>query len=305
MNDYRHSTGTFIGRGAVEIFFQSWTVPNPRTIIVITHGMGEHSGRYGHIIQKFKGKNVSFYALDLRGHGKSAGKRAYVNSFMDYIYDLKILVDFIRHENNHTPLVLLGHSLGGVIVLKYCLTYPEDFSAIILSSPLVKLGVKVPGWKEALARYASRFIPRLSLHSGVFPEHLTHDSRVIDAVENDPLYFTSCTARLYIELQTATREISSRANEITAPSLIIHGGDDRISAPAGSREIFEEIGSKNKELHIFQDLLHETMNETVKDREKVLEFIELWMMKLKEKKTGGRKTAEPAKKKINPKKKIR
>ena len=91
MKDYIYNSGTFIGKKAVEIFFQSWCVKQPKAIVVIAHGFGEHSGRYSNLIEKLKGKKISLYSIDLRGHGNSGGQRGHVIDFMDYIFVFYII----------------------------------------------------------------------------------------------------------------------------------------------------------------------------------------------------------------------
>jgi len=91
MDSYSHDSGTYTGKGGVEIFFQKWVVRKARAVLILVHGIGEHSGRYGNLLKSLSGKNISVFALDHRGHGRSEGKRGHVDSFMDYIYDLKLL----------------------------------------------------------------------------------------------------------------------------------------------------------------------------------------------------------------------
>ena len=96
MESYRHDTGSFTGKGGVEIFFQKWLVEKARAVLIIAHGLGEHSGRYGNLLNSLTGKKISVFAIDHRGHGKSDGKRGHIDSFMDFVYDLKLFVDFIK-----------------------------------------------------------------------------------------------------------------------------------------------------------------------------------------------------------------
>ena len=276
---YRHNSGTFVGRGGCEIFFQSWSAQSTRGAIVLVHGVGEHSGRYGNIIGRLDGKKISVYAHDHRGHGKSGGKRGHIDSIEDYIYDLKTFVDYIRDQNKKIPMVLFGHSMGGLIALKYALTYPEDMDALVLSSPGLVPSFRVPAWKSALGRLLSRLMPDLQMRSGIDPGHVSRDEKVVRAYVEDPMVHDLVTARWFTEITSTAGECMERAGELTMPLLVFHGKDDKIVDFSGSVRVFENFRSKNKELRMFDGLYHETMNEPETDRKKVLDYVERWLMK--------------------------
>ena len=280
MKEYKHSTGTFIGKGGTEIFFQSWTVPSPRGVVVIAHGLGEHSGRYGNLIELMKGKGISFYALDHRGHGRSGGRRGHVDSWMDFIYDLKLYVNFVKDDNKKTPMILLGHSMGGLIACNYALTYPDDIDALILSSGAFIFAVKLPAWKESLARSLSKYMPTLAMSNGLNPADLSHDRETVVSYMSDPLVHDRATARLYTEFLTASQECLARAKELRIPMLVFHGRSDRIVDYKGSERIYESAPTarKDKSLYVFPNLFHETMNEAEKDRERVLDIVSRWIV---------------------------
>ncbi len=295
MKEYRHNTGTFIGKGGIEIFFQSWTTPNPRGVVVIAHGLGEHSGRYENLIKLMSGKGVSFYALDHRGHGRSGGRKGHVDSWMDFIYDLKLYVNFVKDDNRKIPMILLGHSMGGLIACKYALTYPDDMDALILSSGAFIFAVKLPAWKESLARSISKYVPTLAMSNGLNPADLSHERETVVTYMSDPLVHDKATARLYTEFLNASQDCLARAKELTMPMLVFHGRSDKIVDYKGSERIFETASTarRDKSLYIFPNLFHETMNEAEGDRNRVLDIVSRWIM---EKIRGAAKRA-PAKRK--------
>lgn len=312
MGEYRHTTGAFIGDGGVEIFFQSWTVERPKAVVVIAHGLGEHSGRYRNIIQKMKGKGFSFFALDHRGFGKSGGSRGQLDSFIEFTNDLKHFVNLIRAENRNTPLFMLGHSMGGVIALKYALTFPEDVAFLVLSAPALILAVALPAWKRGVGKLFSKYLPKFAMASGLNPEEISHDAEVVRNYREDPLVHDRATVRLYTEFMDAAEECLRRAAEIRMPLLLIHGTGDRLVSYKGTEEVFRRTFSRDKEICLFEGLFHETMNEAERDRAKVLDSISRWMMarlaarkgaagvKPKAKKAAqakAKKKATPAKKK--------
>jgi acylglycerol lipase len=290
---YSHNTGTFIGKGGTEIFFQNWCVDSPRGVLVIAHGVGEHSGRYDHIVDELKGKRISVYALDQRGHGRSGGKRGHVDSFMDYVDDLKLFIDIIQEENNSIPLVLLGHSMGGVVACKYALAHSEDLSGLILSSPGLSPSQEVPGWKKTLVMFLSSYLPRTGFPVGIDPKLLSHDPDVVEAYENDRFVHSQITAKWATEFTKNGQECLNRALELRMPILALHGKDDMIVDYRATEKIYHNASSLNKELYLFKGLYHETMNEI--EYKKVIQIISRWIIKI----FGAKKTSKLAKRKTH------
>jgi len=315
MQNYKNNTGTFIGKGGIEIFFQSWVVDKPKAVLVISHGQAEHSGRYTHILDELKGKGISVYALDHRGHGRSGGKRGHVDAWMDYIYDLKLFLNFVKEDNDDLPVILMGHSMGGLIALKFVLTYPDDIDALILSSAMLTLAAKVPAWKSTLGPIVSKYLPRLSMPTGLDVNLISHDKNEVSKYLNDPMIHGVASARWLTEYVVTRDECYSRASEIKIPTLIFHGTDDGIVDYRGSERIFEAIQTpkKDKALHIFTGLFHETMNELEKDRTKVLHIVARWIAERASKrkraaaanKAKSFKPKKPAPKKTSVKKPVK
>ena len=279
MKNYKHKTGTFKGKSDTELFFQEWTVPSPKVILVVVHGLGEHSGRYDNLLDAVSGNKISVYACDNRGFGRSAGKKGCVSSFMDYINDQKIFIDMIKSANPKTPVLMLGHSLGGVIAFKYALEYGLSVSGVILSSPAFVFTGKVAGWKKAMAKLLSALKPDFSLSTGSDFTGISHDPEYIESCKNDPLLHNMVSARFYTEFTKTSFECMSRAFEFNLPVLIFHGNADPIIDYKGSETVFERISSHDKEIHIFDGLYHKTMNETPEERQKVFAVIVSWVKK--------------------------
>lgn len=279
MESYSHDTGSFTGKGGIEIFFQKWLVDKARAVLVIAHGLGEHSGRYGNLLQSLAGKKISVFAIDHRGHGKSDGKRGHIDSFMDYVYDLKLFVEFIKEENRGLPIILFGHSMGGVIAARYSMTYPDDVSLIVMSSPGLATTVKVPEWKIGIASFFSPRIGSLTFPNGLNAQDLSHDREAVSAYENDPLVHNRISARWTMEFMRATEECMANAKNIRKPILLLHGKSDNIADCKATEEFYNSVSSSNKTLNLYEGLYHETMNETTEEREKVLRDITGWIIK--------------------------
>jgi alpha-beta hydrolase superfamily lysophospholipase len=280
MIKYQQISGTFIGKGGVELYFQKWTKKKPSGVLVIIHGVGEHSGRYQNIIHELEKKNISIYSFDLRGHGRSGGKRGHIESFMEYIEDIRIFIKVIRGEHEKLPIVMLGHSMGGLIALKYLLENQKDLRGLILSSPYLKLAVKVPGWKTFLGRLLSGILPGLSMPTGLDPLALSSDREVCETYANDPLVHSLVTARWFTETTAAREECMGRGSELNIPALIFHGKEDKIVDCRGTEEFYKNCDPKHCTLHLFDGLKHETMNETEPERKKVLKTVSDWIEKM-------------------------
>ncbi|HOV09719.1 MAG TPA: lysophospholipase, partial [Spirochaetota bacterium] len=276
---YKHETGSFTGKGGVEIFFQKWLVDKAKAILVLVHGLGEHSGRYSNLLNSLAGKNISIVAIDHRGHGKSGGKRGHIDSFMDYVYDLKLFMEFIKEENRGLPVVLFGHSMGGVIAAKYALTYPDDFSMLVLSSSGFAPSAEIPQWKKSLAEFLSSKVGALTMSNGLNTADLSHDKEVVVAYENDPLVHDRVSARWFVEFMKAAGECMANARNIKKPLLVFHGKSDNIADYKASEEFYNSATSSNKQLFIYDGLFHETMNETEAERNKVLKDVTGWILK--------------------------
>src|SRR5208337_2930959 len=279
MEFYKHDTGTYTGKGGVEIFFQKWLAEKARAVLVIVHGVGEHSGRYTNLINALAGKRISVFGIDHRGHGRSEGKRGHIDSFMDYVYDLKLFVEFVKEENRGLPVILFGHSMGGVIGARYAMTYPDDLSMLVLSSPGFVPGFKVPEWKMKLAAFFSSRIRTLPVSSGISPQDISHDVDAVEAYVNDPLVHAKITARWVVEYARAAEECLANASNIRKPLLVFHGKADHIADYHASVNFYDMALSANKKLFTYDGLYHETLNEKPVERDKVLKDVIGWILK--------------------------
>lgn len=278
MADYNESVGIFAGVNNDQIYYRKWQAENPQAVVVVAHGLGEHSGRYENLIRLMKDDRVSFYALDHRGHGRSEGKRGHISSFSEYIQDLKTLFKLVQKENQEIPVILLGHSMGGVIAFQYALNYPKDISGLILSSAGLIPAMTPPAWKKMLARMLSKVAPALDMSTGLNSQDLSHDKSVVDAYVSDPLVHDRVSSRWFTEFMQAGADSLRRAAELNMPLLIIHGADDKIVDFRGSKEVMANASSADKQFYLFEGLYHETMNELSPEKEKVVNNIREWIL---------------------------
>jgi lysophospholipase len=274
---YRHSTATSCGVGGTRLFRQSWSVPTPRGLLVVVHGLGEHSGRYEPLLRALKGHRISVVSQDLRGHGRSEGRRGHVERFDDYLADLGSLLDTVRAEHSGCRTFVLGHSLGGVIAARYALEHAADLSGLILSSPGFVSQVRLPFWKDQLGRVCSRLLPRLTLRTGIEVEALTHDPEVRAAYRADPLIHGVASTRWYSEFLAAGQRCLTEAPRLELPLLAFHGDADSVVSSAGTELFVERSSSTDKTMTLFAGLYHETMNESEAERRVVLDHVVTWL----------------------------
>lgn len=247
----------------------------PVAALAVVHGVGEHSGRYERLGQHFSGRRFGVFAVDLRGHGRSEGQRGHVERFSDFHFDVRTLLDCARQETPDVPVFLLGHSLGGLIVLHYTLHYPDGLAAVVSSGAALRATIDPPAWKVALGKAMARLRPRLSLSTGLDARGLSHDQAVVAAYLADPLVHDQVTARFYTEYQAAAAWTMDAAPSLSVPALILCGGQDPVVDPAGSRDFFGRIGHEDRHFLEYPGLFHEIFNEP--EFEAVFDDIEAWL----------------------------
>ncbi|HWM92535.1 MAG TPA: lysophospholipase [Thermoanaerobaculia bacterium] len=247
--------------------------PAPRARVVLVHGYADHVGRYPHVIEALTGAGYDCHALDLRGHGHSEGVRGHVHRFGDYLEDLDLFLAEL--PDDPLPRFLFGHSLGGLLSLRYVLHRPDAFAALAVSSPYLHLATDIHFLKEAVATAASHLAPKLLTKSPLEAKALSHDPAMVEAYVADPLVFKTFNARWFFEARHAQEEVLERAGEIRLPVLFLIGSADPIAQPERSRQVFERLGSEDKTLKVYDGFLHEVLNEIGKE-EVIRDLIE-WL----------------------------
>lgn len=262
-------------------FYEPEAGDSPEGTIVLIHGYCEHRGRYQRTAQDLAQKGYRVVVGDLRGHGEAGGQRAHVTRFSEYLDDTAaILAQAARHARpvgEGMPPFLLGHSMGGLIALRYLQERARegDLRGLILSSPFLGIKVQVPAWKRLLGQAASRAVPGLSLPNDLDPALLSHDPEIGRAYATDPLVSHIATARWFTEAQLAQAQALRRAPGVRLPVLLLQAGDDRIVDQAASQALFDRLGGKDKVFTLYPGLFHEIFNEVERDR--VLADVVSWL----------------------------
>ena len=259
----------------VRVFHRCWLPQTFTTLIVGVHGFAEHSGRYRHVGEALAGRGYAFCMHDLRGHGRTAGgrDRGYVDSFDRFLEDLKRYIGLLRREYTPQRLVLLGHSMGGLIVLHYLARMGEHVDAAVTSGAAALL--RVSTLQHTLLRILNTVAPRARLRLPIRAEYLSHNPKVVNEYLEDPLLVRRPTVRLVYELVRASRSVWRLLGRVRKPILLLHGGEDRIVPPQASIEAYEAIASSVKKLKIYPNLYHEILNEP--EWRQVLDDIVAWI----------------------------
>ncbi len=273
----KYLEGHFTGVNKNKLYYQAWKPKDPKAIIIVCHGLGEHSGRYTFPAKHFTKKNLAFYAYDHRGHGKSQGKRGHVDSFNDYIKDLHSFIRLVRRKHGDRKIFLLGHSLGALIVLVYLMHgYSSKLSGAILSALPLELVKSIPAYKRAVGNQLSKIFPTLSFFNEIDPTLLSHDLKVVTSYMNDPLVYRRASIRLLREFLRTMECVKIKPHLIKVPVLIVHGQSDKICHFDGSRKFFEGIGHQDKTFIPYPGFYHEVLNEV--KRCQVFKDIDDWLI---------------------------
>ncbi len=256
ISPYQHRDGTFTGTDGLPLYYQAWLpLQQRRAVLVNLHGLGDHSGLYPTIASHLPPHGIAVYAYDMRGNGRSPGQRAYLRRWEEYREDLHAFLVRVREWEPGVPIFVLGHSLGGLVVLDFAMQHPEMLGgAIAAAAPLGKLGV--PPLLMALGRMMSRVWPRFSLEVGMDLSGLARDPAVVETVLADPLFHRRGTARLSTEVTAAIDRVQAQAATLSLPLLVLHGSDDRMVPPEGSRRFFSKVRYPDRQFREYPGAYH-------------------------------------------------
>ena len=248
---------------------------NTRSVIILIHGLGEHIQRYVYWADLFKKEGFGFAGVDLPGHGRSDGTRGNIRNYAQLEEMIDILLNTCKKTFPGVPVFLYGHSLGGNIVLDYLLRKNPKVKGAIITSPFLRLAFEPPAVKLFLASIMKKLVPGLIQPSGLNANHLSHDESVVEKYKNDPLVHGKISVSLFNASMEAAKYSLAHASELKVPILMLHGSDDQILSPEGSREF---AGKTNMaELKIWNGGYHELHNEPFKDE--VFAYILNWLNK--------------------------
>lgn len=260
-----HLGAASAGAGAA-LRWKAWLPQGtPRAAVVLAHGYAEHLGRYEAFAADLNACGLAVYALDHWGHGKSDGSYGFVPRFSAFTDGVELLLAKVEARHPDLPLFLVGHSMGGLIATAHLATHQSHYAGAILSGPAIKATEEPSRIMILISRLLSRLAPKLGVLA-LQAEGVSRDPAVVAAYLADPLVHTGkMSARLAAEMFDAMAKARAGASAISLPILLMHGTDDRLTAPAGSQLLFDTVASADKQLKLYPGLYHEIFNEPERD----------------------------------------
>ena len=259
----------------VEMYAQSWEPEeNPKAVVCLVHGLGEHSGRYAHVGKAFTDAGFALAGFDLRGHGKTVGPRGHIPSLAAAMEDIQLFRQQMEERYPGLPQFLYGHSLGGFLVLAYATFKSNTLKGVIATGPALRTPVLEQKFKIGLAKALGSLMPTMTVPSGLEVPLISSNPQVVRAYQEDPLVHgvgTLAATRMALD---AIEWAFTHAPDFPAPLLLLHGSEDKLAYPHGSQE-FSDLVPKNCTLKIWDGLYHEIHNEP--EQGEVFAFTIDWM----------------------------
>lgn len=272
----RQSDGTFTSADGLTIFHQAWLPDgDPRAVVLLFHGLGEHSGRYAHVAAALVDRGYAVHALDHRGHGRSGGKRVFVKDYAEFQRDLAQFRALVEAQHPGVPVFVIGHSMGGNLALGHVLDHQEGVRGLALSGAALAVTDDVSPALKKVAGVLAKVAPGLR-PQGLDATAVSRDPAVVEAYLADPLNFTGkISAGLAGALFGAIDRFPARFAELRLPLLVMHGTADRLVPIAGSRALAAGAVNADVTTHYYEGLYHEILNEP--ERQQVIDDLLAWL----------------------------
>jgi alpha-beta hydrolase superfamily lysophospholipase len=247
-----------------------------KRVIILIHGLGDHIGRYTDWGNRFSESGYAFMGVDLPGSGISAGRRGHIDSFNTFHRIIDQLIDKAAEILPGIPVIIYGHSLGGTIVLDYLKRNSTRVKASIITSPWLKLDNEPTKAQVILAKVISKIYPGFTQANGLKAEDMSSDEEMTEQLKGDPLVHRKISVGTFLQAVEAAENILSSGREYSLPILMMHGADDRVTSPEGSK-IFA-AASGNTHLNLWEGGYHELHREPF--RNDVFAYIIEWLAKI-------------------------
>ena len=275
--DTESNLSTFTASDGEHLIVQAWPIPHhlaQRGTVIVVHGLGEHAGRYDHVARKLNQWGFAVRGYDQYGHGESGGVRGGLPSDQRLLDDLADIVDSTRQRMDPgTPLLLLGHSMGGLVAARFVSLGMRPVDGLVLSSPALNPGLS--GFQKFLVSTLPAIAPNLRVGNGLKPQFLSHDPVVVSAYLSDPLVHDRISARLARFIATAGPAVVAAAPQWKVPTLLLYAGDDRLLNAQGSHDFAAAAPPAVVQAHCFDKLYHEIFNE--RDPAAVFAALHAWI----------------------------
>jgi acylglycerol lipase len=255
-----------------------WKSDKPKAVIALVHGFGDHKDRFAHVAKQFTAKQMDVVAVDMRGHGKSGGKRGDIPSYAQVLEDVEYMIRHCREQFIDLPIFLYGHSWGGAIALRFAMNENRmEISGLIATSPWLRLAFDPPKWKEKLGDLMLNIWPSLTLANELDSNELSHDPKVKESYDTDPLVMHKISPRLFRQTSDNGEWILANANQLKTPVLLVHGEMDKIISFDATKELASKINVKDAEFKALANCKHEPHNEV--DSKKIVGYLVDWVEK--------------------------
>lgn len=273
MDALKHHQGFSKKLASKDLFYQFW-IPDesPKALILIVHGLTGHSGRYSEFVNFFTQSGYGIFAIDLPGHGRSAGEKAFIPTFSEFTKTLKNAVSRIKRLFPSVPLFILGHSMGGLITTEYIIFNECPVEGVILSCPSIKTTKPVKPLKYFLGSLFSLLVPKFH-----FQKLYTSNCPTLKNTSDPYMYKGRITARLSIELLKAMKRVINKAVCVKKPLLILQCQEDSLVSPEGAKALFERVQSTDKTLKMYHTSSHEILSTTKNN--KVIDDLSHWLQR--------------------------
>lgn len=250
------TVGYLEGTGGVRVFYRAWETSEPTGSVLFVHGLGEHGGRYDRLTEVVGALGLDLYAIDLRGHGRSQGKRGHVPDFTCYLRDLDRLIRRAGRETAGRTTFLVGHSLGGLVVGRYAEAFaPDGLRGVVFVAPFVETKMSVPGWKRSLGAATDRMVPALTMDNGLNVEELFRRESDQRVYTEDPRVHRRISARLWGEMQRASSRLLADAHRLRVPVLLQLAGSDTVVSNSAARDFGARLASRPEVIE-YEDAYH-------------------------------------------------
>jgi len=259
------------------IYAKEWAVSTPSFVIGLVHGLGEHINRYSHLASYFNQRHGVVIGYDQRGHGQSGGKRGHTPSYDMMMEEVAHLLVEAETQYPNLPVFLYGHSMGGALVMNYCLSRHPNVKGLIATGPWIQLAFQPPAVKVALGRAVNPLLPKLSQPSGLDPALVSTDEEVVRRYKEDPLVHDKITVRAGNEFMDAGQRLHDFQGEFPLPFLLMHGEADGVTSCDASRQFAERVEGEVT-FKSWPGMAHEIHNEP--EHKKVFDYTWEWMRKI-------------------------
>ncbi len=256
----RQSSGELTGQGGIKLFYKLWEPDHLRGNIVLSHGAGEHTGRYEHVATWLCEQGFAVWAIDHRGHGRSEGLRMHLDRFDHYTDDLHTFIK-LATENRGKP-ILIGHSMGGLIAYRYAVAHGGMLTGLVLSSPWFRTKMKLPPVAKALAPVVAAIAPKAKAGASIPPEYCTRNRAMLERDAQDPLIGRGGTVGWFMQCSRA-QEPCFKGTSLPPglPVLFMQAGEDKLADPDATREVFERMAHSQKSFKLYPEKYHEIFND--------------------------------------------